>query len=155
LLASALLLTACGGQSEQEEAQEETIEAAAVDVDEDVPELAPGRWRITTATETGPEFPPQTVCLSEANARNKQGLGERALEIPCPERDVSREGEVVVTRAVCNVGGVTRTITARAYGDFKSDYYIDYVENVEPPPADGPPEIKRRLHARLMSEDCG
>ena len=154
VLTSALLLAACGGQSEKEEAKEETIEAAAADVDPDVPELAPGRWRVVTMTETGPEFPAQTVCLTEANAKNKQGLGERALEIPCEQRDVSREGDVVITRAVCTVGGVSRTIEARASGDFKSDYYVDYRENVDPPPAEGPPEIKRRLHARLMSEDC-
>ena len=154
LLTSALLLAACGGQSETEEAKEETVEAASADVDPDVPELQPGRWRVTTASETGPEFPPQTVCLSEANAKNKQGLGERALELPCDQRDVSREGDVVVTRAVCNVGRVTRTIETRASGDFESDYYVEYRENVDPPPSEGPPEIKRRLHARWMAEKC-
>jgi hypothetical protein len=148
------LLAACSGQSESEEAKEETIEAASSDVDPDVPELEPGRWRVVTMTESGPEFPAENVCLTEANAKNKQGLGERALELPCDQRDVTREGDVVVTRAVCSVGGVTRTIEARASGDFKSDYYVDYKENVDPPPSEGPPEIKRRLHARWMGERC-
>lgn len=154
LLASALLLSACDNKSDTEEAIEETVEAASADVDSDVPELAPGRWRITTAAATGPDFPPQTVCLSEENAKNKKGLGERALELPCSERDVIREGDVVITRAVCSVGGITRTIEARASGDFKSDYYVDYLENINPAPADGVAEIKRRLHARLMGDKC-
>lgn len=154
VLLTALLIAGCDNQTDTEEASEETVEAASSDVESDVPELKPGRWRVTTASMTGPEFPPQTVCLTEANAKNKQGLGERALELPCEQRDVTREGDVVILRAVCNVGGIARTIETRSSGDFKSDYYVDYVEKISPPPADGVAEIKRRLHARWMGEKC-
>jgi hypothetical protein len=49
---------------------------------------------------------------------------------------------------------VVRTINTRSYGDFNSDYYIEYVENLDPPPADQPAELKRKLHARLMADEC-
>lgn len=165
LLASALLaaasLAGCdrsgGGSAEGGDpgglASGETIPAASGSVDSDVPELAPGRWRVTVASQAGPEFPPETVCLTEADVRAKKSIGERALELPCDERNVTKEGDAVVTRAVCDVGGIKRTIETRATGDFKSDYYIDYVENIDPPPAEAPAEIRRRLHARLLG-DC-
>lgn len=103
---------------------------------------------------SGPDFPAETVCLTAEAAAAKRGLGERAASLPCAPRDVRKEGEVVITEAVCNVGGVVRTINTRAYGDFNSAYFIDYVENSDPPPADAPPEIRRKLHARLMSPEC-
>jgi hypothetical protein len=81
-------------------------------------------------------------------------LGERATLLPCAPRDVRKEGDRVVTDAVCNVGGVMRAIRTEAYGDFNSDYFIDYVENNDPLPADNPPEISRKMHARYMGEDC-
>ena len=64
-----------------------------------------------------------------------------------------KEGDVVITEAVCNVGGVMRAINTRAYGDFNADYFIDYMEDADPPPPGGQPEIKRKLHARHMG-DC-
>ena len=151
-------LAACGGEGSQDSSTETTAAgeqtAAALGIDPDVPSIKAGKWRISTASMSGPDFPAQTVCLTPADAAAKKGLGERAASLPCAPRDVRREGEAVVIEAVCNVGGVASTISTRAYGDFNSDYYIDYVENLDPPPADQPAELKRKLHARLMSEDC-
>ena len=149
-LASALLLTACGGG--EEEATAENPQPGAGNVASDVPELKPGRWRVTVVSETGPQFPPETICLTEADARAKKGLGERAAELPCEQRNVARDGDAVVTRAICNVGGVTRTIESRAQGDFQLAYNVNYVESLDPPPPDGPPEIRRRLVVRWMGE---
>ena len=164
MLASALALTVglsgCGqegeaGPDEPATGAEpgDTPEVGAGRVAEDVPAIAAGRWRVTVATETGPEFPPENICLSASDARAKKGLGERAAELPCDSREVVRQGDAVITTATCNIGGVTRTIRTEATGDFSSDYYVNYLENVDPPPAEGPPEIKRRIHARRMG-DC-
>ena len=153
-----LALAACSGGGGETSSAETTAEgeaaAASLGIDPDVPSIKAGKWRISTASMSGPEFPAQTVCLSPGDAAAKKGLGERAASLPCAPRDVRKEGNAVVTEAVCNVGGVVRTINTRAYGDFNSDYYIDYVENLDPPPADQPAELKRKLHARLMADEC-
>ena len=148
-----LVLAGCDGGGEKAEEELAARQAAAAGIDPDVPALKPGRWRVSTMTSRGPEFEAQTICLSPTDAAAKKGLGERAASLPCTPRDVRKEGDVVITEAVCNVGGVMRAINTRSYGDFNADYFIDYVENADPLPADGPPEIQRKLHARHMG-DC-
>lgn len=157
VLASApllLVLAGCdGGGGGKAEAPSNQDVAAARGVDPDVPAIKAGKWRVSVAAMSGPEFPAQTVCLSAQDAARKAGLGERATLLPCAPRDVRKEGDRVVTEAVCNVGGVMRSIRTTAYGDFNSDYFIDYVENNDPLPADNPPEVQRKMHARYMG-DC-
>ena len=149
------VIAGCGdGGGAQAEKELAARRAAAAGADPDVPAIAPGKWRISVASMSGPEFPAQTVCLSPGDAAAKKGLGERASQLPCAPRDVRKEGDRVVTEAVCNVGGVMRAIRTTAYGDFERDYFIDYVENNDPMPTDGPPEVQRKLHARLMGDDC-
>jgi hypothetical protein len=150
-----LVLAGCGGEGGgQAEGPSNAEVAAARGVDPDVPAIKAGKWRVTTASMTGPEFPAQTVCLSPQDAARKAGLGERATLLPCAPRDVRKEGDRVITEAVCNVGGVMRVIRTTAYGDFNSDYFVDYIEHNDPFPPDGKPEIQRKMHARYMSEDC-
>ena len=150
-----LVLSACnqGGGGEAAAPSPEQL-AAARGVDPDVPALKPGKWRVSVASMSGPEFPAQTVCLSPQDAAAKAGLGERATLLPCKPRDVRREGDAVVTEAVCNVGGVMRSIKTTAYGDFNADYFVDYIEHNDPMPTDDKPEIQRKMHARYMGEDC-
>jgi hypothetical protein len=150
-----LVLAGCdgGGGGDKAEAPSAEALAAARGVDPDVPAIKAGKWRVSVASMAGPEFPAQTVCLSAADAAAKAGLGERATLLPCAPRDVRKEGDSVVTEAVCNVGGVMRSIKTTAYGDFSSDYFVDYIENNDPPPAENPPEIHRKMHARYMG-DC-
>jgi hypothetical protein len=146
------MLVACGG--EESTATSDAGKSVEGTVASDVPEIKAGLWRVTVIAESGPQFPAESICLSEADANAKKGLGERAAELPCEEKAVTREGAVVVTNAICNIGGVKRTIQTRAHGDFQADYWIDYVENVDPPPADAPAELKRRIHARWLGERC-
>lgn len=153
-LAAAAALSACNQGGGESTATSDAGQATAGTVANDVPAIKAGRWRVTVMAESGPQFPAETICLSEADAKAKKGLGERAAELPCSEKTVTREGAAVLTNAVCNIGGVTRTIQTRAHGDFNADYWIDYVENVDPPPADAPAELKRRIHARWLGEDC-
>ena len=153
-LASALALAACSGGDDASTATSDAGEAAKGTVENDVPALKPGRWRVTVIAETGPQFPAETICLSEDDAKAKKGLGERAAELPCQEKAVTTEGNAVITNATCNIGGITRTIQTRAHGDFQADYWVDYTENVDPPPADAPAELKRRIHARWISDKC-
>lgn len=150
-----LVLAGCdgGGGETAEQASPEEL-AAARGVDPDVPVIKAGKWRVSTASMTGPEFPAQTVCLSPKDSAAKAGLGERATLLPCAPRDVRKEGDRVITEAVCNVGGVMRYIKTTAYGDFNSDYFVDYIENNDPLPIESPPEIQRKMHARYMGEDC-
>ena len=152
-VASALALSACGG-GEESTATSDAGTGVEATVSNDVPALKPGRWRVTVIADSGPQFPAETICLSEADAKAKKGLGERAAELPCEEKTVTREGQAVLTNAVCNIGGITRTIQTKATGDFNADYWVEYTENVDPPPADAPAELKRRIHARWMSEKC-
>lgn len=153
-----LVLCGCGGgeggDSSAKTTEEGAATAAARGVDPDVPTIKAGKWRVSVAAMTGPEFPAQTICLSPKDAAAKAGLGERATLLPCAPRDVRKEGERVVTEAICNVGGVMRAIRTEAYGDFNSDYFIEYIENNDPLPTDNPPEIQRKMHARYMGEDC-
>lgn len=148
------VLAGCGNGGEEAEAELAERRAAAAGVDADVPAIAPGKWRISVASMRGPEFPAQTVCLSPTDAAAKKGLGERASQLPCAPRDVRKEGDRVITEAVCNVGGVMRAIRTEAYGDFNKDYFINYLENNDPMPVDGQPEVQRKLHARLMADEC-
>jgi hypothetical protein len=149
-----LVLAGCDSGGGEAEAPSNEEIAAARGVDPDVPAIKAGKWRVSVASMSGPEFPAQTVCLSPQDAARKAGLGERATLLPCAPRDVRKEGDKVITEAVCNVGGVMRAIRTTAYGDFNSDYFIDYVENNDPLPADNPPEISRKMHARYMGEKC-
>ncbi len=156
-LLCALALVGCGqsggeGGKDSTASPESAEDGPAGEVADNVPALKPGKWRVTVVKETGPDFPAQNICLSEADARAKKGLGERAGELPCSDRAVTREGDAVVTRAVCNIGGVTRTIETRATGDFQADYWVAYAEKLDPPPEAGPPEVRRRIHARWMGE---
>jgi hypothetical protein len=156
--ALALAVTACGGRDEETTGDSPTDNAGEQNagvVASNVPALKPGLWRVTVIAETGPQFPAELICLTEAEAKGKQGLGERAAALPCDERQVTVENKAVVTRAVCNVGGIKRTIVSSAAGDFQADYWINYVENLDPPPADAPAEIKRRIHSRWMGECKG
>jgi len=149
-----LVLAGCDGGGGEAEAPSNEDIAAARGVDPDVPAIKAGKWRVSVASMSGPEFPVSTVCLSPQDAARKAGLGERATLLPCAPRDVRKEGDKVITEAVCNVGGVMRAIRTTAYGDFNSDYFIDYVENNDPLPADNPPEVSRKMHARYMGEKC-
>ena len=153
-LAGLLALSACNQSGGESTATSDAGQAVEGTVASDVPQIKPGRWRVTVMAESGPQFPAETICLSEADSKAKKGLGERAAELPCTEKTVTREGAVVLTNAVCNIAGITRTIQTRAHGDFNADYWIDYTENVDPPPADAPAELKRRIHARWLGEKC-
>ena len=156
--AMALAVSACGGNDEETKGDSPTDNAGEQNagvVASNVPELKPGLWRVTVIAETGPQFPAELVCLTEEDAEAKKGLGERAAALPCDERQVAVENGAVVTRALCNVGGIKRTIVASATGDFQADYWINYVENIDPPPADAPAEVKRRIHSRWLGECKG
>ena len=153
-----LALAGCGGSEEETTGDSPTDNAGEPNagmVASNVPELKPGLWRVTVIAPSGPQFPAELICLSEDAAKGKKGLGERAAELPCEERQVAVENGAVVTRAICNVGGIKRTIVASAAGDFKADYWINYTENIDPPPADAPAEIKRRIHSRWLGECKG
>ena len=154
----ALALAGCGGKEEETTGDSPTANAGEQNagvVAGNVPELKPGLWRVTVIAETGPQYPAELICLSQQAAKGKQGLGERAAALPCDERQVAVENGAVVTRAICNVGGIKRTITSSASGDFKADYWINWVEHIDPPPADGPAEVKRRIHSRWLGECKG
>ena len=153
----ALGLAACGGgdETEGDSPTDNAGEQNAGVVAGNVPALKAGLWRVTVIAETGPQFPAELICLTDADAKGKKGLGERAASLPCDAREVKVENGAVVTRAECNVGGIKRTITSTASGDFNADYWITYVENLDPPPADQPAEIKRRIHSRWLGECRG
>jgi hypothetical protein len=156
-LASALALAACGNDQETK-GDSPTDNAGGPNagvVADNVPALKAGLWRVTVIAETGPQYPAELICLTKESAKAKQGLGERAAELPCDQRQVAVENGAVVTRAICNVGGIKRTIVSSAAGDFNADYWITYTENIDPPPADAPAEIKRRIHSRWMGECKG
>jgi len=156
-LASALALAACGNDQETK-GDSPTDNAGGPNagvVSNNVPELKPGLWRVTVISETGPQYPAELICLTEESAEARRGLGERAAELPCDQRQVTVENGAVVTRAICNVGGIKRTIVSSASGDFQADYWINYVENIDPPPADAPAEVRRRIHSRWMGECQG
>ena len=156
--AMALALAGCGGGDEETTGDTPTDNPGGPNagvVAENVPELKAGLWRVTVIAQTGPQFPAELICLSDDDVEAKKGLGERAAALPCDSREVAVENGAVVTRAECNVGGIKRSIVSSATGDFQADYWINYVENLDPPPADAPAEIRRRIHSRWLGECRG
>jgi hypothetical protein len=153
-LASALILAGCNrpGETTGDSPTDNAGEQNAGVVAANVPALKPGLWRVTVIAQSGPQFPAELICLSDRQSKNRTGLGERAAELPCDSRQVTYDGTNVMTNAVCDVGGIKRTIQTRAHGDFNADYWTEYTEHLDPPPADQPAEIRRRIHARWVNE---
>lgn len=123
-------------------------------VEATLPPLKPGRWR-TTTTITGsdqPAPPPVTACIADAAQRANVAMAERLGSLSCSERWVRREGEAIVSHAVCEVDGSTQTFDTRATGDFATDFFIESTVRRDPPLASGAAEYRTKVHSRWMGE---
>ncbi len=121
---------------------------------ETAPQRRPGKWRMTT-TVTGMQPQHAVVCLAEEDDRSLAEIAEqeRLAAASCSDRRVTREGDEIVTHAVCKVEGGTQTIDTRARGDFQKDYWIDSTVTMDPP-SPGVGQVRSSIHAVWLGEDC-
>lgn len=127
---------------------------AAGSVEATLPPLKAGRWRTTTLVvgSTEPQPPPVTACITDAAQRANVAMAERLGSLSCSERWVRREGEAIVSHAVCQVDGATQTFDTRATGDFATDFFIDSTVRRDPPLAGGAAEYRTSVHSRWMGK---
>lgn len=123
-------------------------------VEATLPPLKAGRWRTTTMVvgSTAQPPPPVTACITDAEQRANVAMAERLGSLSCSERWVRREGEAIVSHAVCEVDGVTQTFDTRATGDFATDFFIESKVTRDPPLAGGAAEYRTSVHSRWMGE---
>ena len=156
LLLSSVFVVLAGCQ--REEAAEGSGQSAAPpagSVEASLPPLKPGRWRTTTLVvgSTEPAPAPVVACISNSGAqRANVAMAERLGSLSCSERWVRREGEAIVSHAVCEVDGATQTFDTRATGDFAADFFIDSTVRRDPPLAGGGSEFRTKVHSRWMGE---
>ena len=156
-LSSVLVLAGCQREESagSQEAGAGAQAPAASSVEATLPPLKPGRWRTTTMVVGSPEQapPPVTACISGQSQRANVAMAERLGALSCSERWVRREGEAIVSHAVCQVDGATQTFDTRATGDFSSDFFIESSVKRDPPLAGGAAEFRTSVHSRWMG-DC-
>ena len=123
-------------------------------VEASLPPLKAGRWRTTTLVVGSSDPPPApvTACITGQTQRANVAMAERLGSLSCSERWVRREGEAIVSRAVCEVDGATQTFDTRATGDFAADFFIDSSVKRDPPLAGGAAEFRSKVHSRWMGE---
>ena len=152
LLSSALVLAACG-REEAASSGEAGAGPAPTGVEATLPSLKPGKWRTTTLVAGAAAQPaPTTACISGAAQKANVAMAERLGQLSCSERWVRREGDAIVSRAVCQVDGATQTYDTRATGDFATDFFINSVVTRDPPQSDGGAEFRTTVHSRWMGE---
>jgi len=155
-LSAAVVLAGC--QREEEGGNTAAGGGAAApapgSVEATLPPLKPGRWRTTTLVVRSPEQAPApvTACITDQTQRANVAMAERLGSLSCSERWVRREGEAVVSHAVCKVDGATQTFDTRATGDFATDFFIDSKVVRDPPLAGGAAEYRTNVHSRWMGE---
>jgi hypothetical protein len=156
LLSSVLVLAACQQEDSAAGGGEASGAAgpAAGSVEASLPPLKPGRWRTTTLVvgSSDPAPPPTVACITDAAQRANVAMAERLGSLSCSERWVRREGEAIVSHAVCEVDGATQTYDTRATGDFATDFFIDSSVKRDPPLAGGASEFRSKVHSRWMGE---
>jgi hypothetical protein len=154
LLSSAVVIAGCGREDETESEGAGAQGARAQGpVEASLPPLKPGRWRTTTHVEGSNQHPPPTsACITDETQKANVAMAERLGSLSCSERWVRREGQAIVSHAVCQVDGVTQTFDTRATGDFSTDFFINSVVKRDPP-LDGQAEYRTTIHSRWMG-DC-
>ena len=156
LLSSACVLAGCQrDEGARSSAQGSASAPAPGSVEATLPPLKPGRWR-TTSLIVGSDAPspaPVVACITDEAQRANVAMAERLGSLSCSERWVRREGEAVVSHAVCEVDGVTQTFDTRATGDFAADFFIESTVRRDPPLEDGSAEYRTTVHSRWMG-DC-
>ena len=152
LLSSAFAVAACG-DSGGDTGKAAGAAPAATGVEATLPPLKPGRWRTTTTVVGSNQQPAPTVaCIADASQKANVAMAERLGSLSCSERWVRRDGEAIVSRAVCKVDGATQTFETRATGDFAGDFFIASVVKRDPPLADGGAEFRTTVHSRWMGK---
>ena len=156
LLSSVLALAGCQRDQAAEGSGGQSARGPAPgSVEASLPPLKAGRWRTTTlivgSTEAQPA--PVTACITDAAQRANVAMAERLGSLSCSERWVRREGEAIVSHAVCTVDGATQTFDTRATGDFAADFFIDSVVKRDPPLTGGAAEYRTKVHSRWLG-DC-
>ena len=157
LLSSAIVLAGCQGEESAADGDQAASRPApaAGSVEASLPPLKPGRWRTTTLV-TGSSEPapaPVVACITDAGQRANVAMAERLGTLSCSERWVRREGEAIVSYAVCEVDGAKQTYSTRATGDFASDFFIESTVTRDPPLASGAAQFRTSVHSRWMG-DC-
>ena len=154
LLSSVFMLAGCQREEAAPEGQGGSAAPAAGSVEAERPPLKPGRWRTTTLVigSSDPAPAPVVACISDAAQRANVAMAERLGSLSCSERWVRREGEAIVSHAVCKVDGATQTFDTRATGDFASDFFIESTVTRDPPLAGGASQFRTSVHSRWLGK---
>ena len=155
LLSSVIVLAACQRKESAGSGADSTASGPVPgSVEASLPPLKAGRWRTTTlvAGSSDPQPAPVVACITNQAQRANVAMAERLGSLSCSERWVRREGEAIVSHAVCEVDGATQTFDTRATGDFATDFFIDSAVTRDPPLAGGAAEFRTKVHSRWMGE---
>lgn len=89
----------------------------------DFPTRKPGLWELKTFAE-GQSGRPQVMkhCTDEATDKQMQSLAASMSAGMCSEQEVRREGDSIISDAVCRIGPITMRTHSVTTGDFGSAY---------------------------------
>lgn len=107
-----------------------------------MPKPKVGKWKMTMDIAGMPTKQSVAICLTQAMIDDMKGYAQSSGAANCTTNDTTREGQAIVTRAVCEAagenGGAKSTIVTRAVGDFNSRYTVETSITSDPPSPTGP-----------------
>jgi hypothetical protein len=131
-------LAACspgGDKAAPKKAEGPAVAASGGDV---MPKPRVGKWKMTMDIAGMPAKQSVAICLTQTMIDDMKGYAQASGASNCSTNETKREGEAVVTRAVCQAATGTNTIVTRAVGDFNSRYTVETSITSDPPSPTGP-----------------
>jgi hypothetical protein len=97
-----------------------------------------GKWKMTMDIAGMPTKQSVAICVTQQMIDEMKGYAQASGAANCTTNNTAREGQAVVTRAVCEAQGSSNTIVTRAVGDFNSRYTVETSITSDPPSPTGP-----------------
>ncbi|KAF0172971.1 MAG: hypothetical protein FD124_2085 [Alphaproteobacteria bacterium] len=142
VVACAVLALAGCSPAGEKAGGEKTGGPAAVSDSAGMPKPKVGKWKMTMDIAGMPTKQSVAICLTQAMIDDMKGYAQSSGAANCTTNDTTREGQAIITRAVCEAaggnGGATNTIVTRAVGDFNSRYTVETSITSDPPSPTGP-----------------
>ncbi len=130
-----MALAACSPAADKAGQNAGDAPAATADA---MPKPKVGKWKMTMDIAGMPTKQSVAICVTQQMIDDMKGYAQASGASNCTANDTAREGEAVVTRAVCEAATGTNTIVTRAVGDFNSRYTVETSISSDPPSPTGP-----------------
>ena len=132
-----LALAACSPAGEKARGTTGDGPAAAADSSA-MPKPKIGKWKMTMDIAGMPVKQSVAICVTQQMIDEMKGYAQSSGASHCTTNETKREGDAVVTRAVCQADSGTNAIVTRAVGDFNSRYTVETSITSDPPSPTGP-----------------